>query len=150
MVLEDERGITLAEVMVTILVMGIVFAIAISTFTWSGVIESRRVDSATNQLAADLRLAHSKATNRLSPQTVTVPTNGSSNYTLTGVGTRDLDEVTGEDLVEVNTAVTIVFNANGSAVVTGPNPITVESSKDATNNHTIGINTATSRIQVVP
>jgi predicted secreted protein len=93
-------------------------------------------------------LAHSKATNRLTPQTVTL-TSGSSDYTITGVGTRDLDEVTGGDLVEINTAVTIVFNADGSAVVTGPNPITVESSNDATNNHTIGINNATSRIQVV-
>lgn len=145
--LEDERGFTLVEVMIVIILLGIVLAIASST--WFGVAESRRVDSATNQLAADLRLAHSKATNRLTPQTVTL-TSGSSDYTITGVGTRDLDEVTGGDLVEINTAVTIVFNADGSAVVTGPNPITVESSNDATNNHTIGINNATSRIQVVP
>jgi prepilin-type N-terminal cleavage/methylation domain-containing protein len=61
--LEDERGFTLAEVMITIIMMGIVFAIASST--WFGVVESRRVDSATNQLAADLRQAHSRATNRL-------------------------------------------------------------------------------------
>ena len=61
--LEDERGSTLIEVMVTIVMMGIVFAIASST--WFGVVESSRVDSATNQLAADLRLAHTSATNRL-------------------------------------------------------------------------------------
>ena len=61
--LEDERGFTLIEVMVIIIIMGIVFAIASST--WFGVVESRRVDSATNQLAADLRLAHTSATNRL-------------------------------------------------------------------------------------
>jgi type II secretion system protein H len=144
---EDERGFTLVEVMIVIILMGIVFAIASST--WFGVTESRRVDSATNQLAADLRLAHSRAMNRLTPQTVTL-TGGSSDYTMTGGDTRDLDEVTGGDLVEVNTSVTVVFNADGSAVVTGPNPIAVEASNDATNNHTIGINTATSRIQVVP
>ena len=62
---EDERGFTLIEVMVTIIIMGIVFAIASST--WFGAIESRRVDSATNQLAADLRQAHTRATNRLEP-----------------------------------------------------------------------------------
>ena len=145
--LEDERGFTLIEVMTTIIIMGIVSAMAIST--WSSVIEHGRVDSATNQLAADLRLAHSKATNRLTPQTVTL-TSGSSNYTMTGAGTRDLDEESGEDLVEVNTGVTIVFNGDGSAVVTGPNPVTVESSKDDTKNNRIDINSATSRIQIDP
>ena len=69
---EDERGFTLVEVMVTIIMMGIVFGIASST--WFGVAESRRVDSATNQLAADLRLAHTRATNRLEPCQVLLPT----------------------------------------------------------------------------
>ena len=58
-----ERGFTLPEVLITISLMGIVFAIA--TSTWFGTVEARRVDSATNQLAADLRLAHTKATNQL-------------------------------------------------------------------------------------
>jgi type IV fimbrial biogenesis protein FimT len=61
--LEDERGFTLAEVMVTIIIMGIVFAIA--STSWFGMIEGRRVDSATNQLVSDLRLAHTRATNQL-------------------------------------------------------------------------------------
>lgn len=47
----------------TIVVMGIVLAIASST--WFRIIESRTVDSAANQLAADLRLAHTRATNEL-------------------------------------------------------------------------------------
>ena len=51
--------------------MGIVFAIASST--WFDAAESRGVDSAANQLAADLRLAHTKATNKLVQQTVTLP-----------------------------------------------------------------------------
>lgn len=59
-----ERGFMLPEVLTTIVVMGILFAIASST--WFSVIESRRVESATNQLTADLRLAHTNATNRLS------------------------------------------------------------------------------------
>ena len=65
--LEEERGFTLAEVMVTIIIMGIVFAIA--STSWFGmigpIIESRQVDSATNQLVSDLRLAHTRATNQL-------------------------------------------------------------------------------------
>lgn len=46
-----------------ILIMGILFAIAMAS--WNSVIESRRVDSAANQLASDMRLAHSSAVNQL-------------------------------------------------------------------------------------
>lgn len=59
----SENGFTLGEVMMTIVVMGIVFAIASST--WFRIIESRTVDAAANQLAADLRLAHTRASNEL-------------------------------------------------------------------------------------
>jgi prepilin-type N-terminal cleavage/methylation domain-containing protein len=69
-----ERGFTLPEVLVVIVLMGIVFAIA--TSTWFGVIESRRVDSATNQVASDLRLAHSAATNRLGTARLIFRNNG--------------------------------------------------------------------------
>lgn len=60
---ENERGFTLPEVLVTILIMGILFSIA--SASWFDLIESRRVTSATNQLAADLRLAHTSSTNQL-------------------------------------------------------------------------------------
>ncbi len=46
-----------------IVVMGILAGIAIPS--WFGIVESRRVDSAANQVAADLRLAHGRATNQL-------------------------------------------------------------------------------------
>lgn len=73
---EDGRGFTLVEVMVTIILMGIVFAIASST--WFGVVESRRVDSATNQIASDLRLANATATNRLSSAYIVFNRGGSA------------------------------------------------------------------------
>lgn len=60
-----EGGFTLPEVMIVIVIMGILFSIA--TASWFGLVESRAVDSATNQVASDLRLAHTAATNRLEP-----------------------------------------------------------------------------------
>src|SRR5215212_5556345 len=111
--LEDERGFTLIEVIITILLMGVVFAIASSM--WFGAIESRRVDTGTNRLAADLRHAHSRAINRLVPQTVTLAA-GNSQYTMTGVTNPvDLDDFPGATVVVVNTGAAITFNPDGSA-----------------------------------
>jgi prepilin-type N-terminal cleavage/methylation domain-containing protein len=160
--LKGERGFTLVEVLLVVLLIGIVMAIASSS--WFGAVESRRVDAATSQLAADLRQAHSKAINRLAPQTVTLTT-GSSQYTMTGVtGSVDLDEDSGANLVVVNTGVTVALCPNGSVEIPPASPvcsaapsgsattITVGLPPDPTQepNHTIQINPVTSRIQVVP
>jgi prepilin-type N-terminal cleavage/methylation domain-containing protein len=59
----DERGFTLPEVLTVIAILGILIAIAV--IVWLGILERRRVDAATNQLVADLRLAHTSATNQL-------------------------------------------------------------------------------------
>src|SRR5829696_6760296 len=97
--------------------MGIVFAIASST--WFGAIDSRRVDTGTNRLAADLRHAHSRAINRLEPQTVTLSA-GSSKYTMTGVTDPvDLDDFpdAGDDVVVLDAGLTVAFCPNGSAEI---------------------------------
>jgi len=160
---EGERGFTITELLLVIIVMGILFAIVSST--WFGAIESRRVDSATSQLAADLRQAHSKAINRLQPQTVTLTT-GSSQYTMTGVANPvDLDEESGANVVVVNTGVTVAFCPNGSAEIPPATPVCSAAPSGAATtitvglppnptlqdpNHTIQINPVTSRIRIVP
>lgn len=60
---DDQRGFTLIELLVVIAIMGILFGIA--TSTWQGVTESRRVDSAANQLTSDMRLLNARASNQL-------------------------------------------------------------------------------------
>jgi|SRR5829696_2163539 len=168
---DDERGFTLIELVTVIVLMGIV--LAISSSSWFGVVEGRQVDSATNQLAADMRQAHSKAINRLQPQTMTL-TALSSEYTVTGAAEPlDLDDCDDEDVangdcddedvVVVNAGVTVAFCPNGSAEIPPATPVcsaapsglpttlTVQSAADPTNYHnTIQINPVTSRVQVAP
>ena len=59
----EERGFTLPELLTAIAILGILIAIAI--IVWLGLLERWRVDAAANQLAADLRLANTSATNQL-------------------------------------------------------------------------------------
>ena len=159
---EDERGFTLIELVVTIVIMGLVFSI-VAFSSWGGWIEGRRVDSATNQLVADLRQAHSQATNRLADSNFVTPDPNDppadvdplATYEIGPAGTLASDEL--PEGTNIAAATNIKFKADGTAeVVSGPPPvdgiitITVRSSTDATNNHAIKINTVTSRVQVVP
>lgn len=74
--LKNEQGFTLQEVLVVIVIMGILFAIATASFRT--VTEGRRVDSGTNQLVADLRLAHSSASNSLAAARVVFSRTGAA------------------------------------------------------------------------
>jgi type IV fimbrial biogenesis protein FimT len=81
-----EHGFTMVEVLVTIVLIGIVVSIA--GYAWYGIVESRAVDSATNQVVADLRLAHTSATNQLTSWRVVYNAGGSS---VTGCGSGPAD-----------------------------------------------------------
>ena len=142
---ERDNGFTLPEVLIVIVLLALVFAIA--TSTWFGVVESRRVDSATNQMVSDLRLAHTRATNRLANWRIELDP-GTRNYRIGPSGgtlsTRSLPEGT-----KLTTAVSIVeFKPDGEAQLTGSGEITV-AADDNDPAHVVQINTATSRVRVV-
>lgn len=145
--LRYERGFTLPEVLITIVIIGILAAIAIPS--WQAIVEGRQVDSATNQLVSDLRLANSKTTNQLTPYRVEL-TNASSMYQFGPVGS--LAPRTLPDNVKVSTSLTTLeFKPDGS--VTGPtgaaNEIVISKTSPAADpKHGISINPATSRVKV--
>src|SRR5215211_8803395 len=159
--LEDERGFTLIEVIITIMLMLIVFGIASST--WFKVAESRRVDSATNQVVADLRLAHTQATNRLTDSTFVVPADPVpagvvdplSAYQVGPPGDLDTMTLPGDDQgtpkTKILAATTITFHSDGGAEIDPAGDITVTTTDDDPNDpcHKININLVTSRVKVV-
>ena len=151
--LEDERGFTLFEVIATIVIMGIVFAIASST--WFTVAESRRVDSATNQVIADLRLAHTQAKNRLTDTSFVVPADDSSTYEIGPAGDLETRNLPGDEQgtpkTKILVATTITFHSDGSAEIDPAGDITVTTTDGDPDDpfHTINVNTVTSRVKVV-
>jgi len=154
---EDERGFTLVEVLTVILIMGIVFGIASST--WFKVVESRRVDSATNQVVADLRLAHTQATNHLTDYSFVVPADPVpagvdplSTYQIGPPGDLETRTLPGDDQgtseTKIASATTITFHSDGSADIDPAGNVTVAAT-DGEPFHTINVNTVTSRVKVV-
>jgi prepilin-type N-terminal cleavage/methylation domain-containing protein len=160
-----EEGFTLAEVIATIVIMGIVFAIASST--WFNVIEGRNVDSAANQLAADLRQAHSSAVNQLEPWVVTL-TSGNSEYSI-GQSDKPLEDREvrnfcddGDGVCDINdprvnippggpagSVVTITFKPDGSASVAPGGSTTFEVTVDGNPSSNVTLTLTTSRVDIV-
>jgi prepilin-type N-terminal cleavage/methylation domain-containing protein len=62
-VYEDERGYTLPEILTAVSIMSIILAIGIIVLL--ALLERWRVEAAADQFAADLRLAHTRATEQL-------------------------------------------------------------------------------------
>lgn len=143
----DERGFTLPELLITILLIGVLSTIG--TVSWMNVTENRRLVSATNQLAADLRLAHSSATNQLRPWEVVLVAD-SLTYAVRPLGetgvARNLP-----DGIEIGSTATIGFNPNGSAAaVPGATTFRVRAVNNTPPGNDITLTPTTSRIRIAP
>ncbi len=163
----SEKGFTLPEVLVTIIILGILAGIAFPSFF--SVIESRRVDSAANQMVGDLRLAHSKASSRLTTYRVCAPSN-STTYQIglqtgTGVCAASLETRTLPDGTRMGTGEAIAFCADGSMEAPPTNPTicpggtaspsltgwtTIKVTSDGNPCVDIEVNKATSRVKSTP
>lgn len=164
---KDERGFTLIELLTTVAILGILLAIAIIILL--GLLERWRVDAAAKQLAADLRLAHSNATNQLTDWRVVV-TPGSPDYSLVklqapyGGGAtvpptvetiqRSLPKGTKVFSTTANpssSSPAVEFNSDGTIyVVNGPNGHVMVSSSDEDPQRKVKYQSATSRIEIDP
>lgn len=143
---ENETGFTLAEVLITIVIMGIVFAIASSS--WFGVVEGRRVDSGTNQLAADLRLAHTRATNRLEDWRIEMDADTRDFRLGPDGGALSANQLPERTEFSATSGVSaIVFQPTGGAQITGAGNIRI-AADDGSPCHEIAVNTVTSRVEV--
>jgi Tfp pilus assembly protein FimT len=131
--------------MITIAILGILAAIALPI--WWSISENRALDSAANQVAADLRLAHTGATNRLQDWQV-VFNSGSPTYTIGPAGspnTRTLPDGT-----VAATSATLTFSPRGSVAPADGSTITVRvaAASDPTNDRSIEVNTSTSMVEI--
>lgn len=145
-----ESGFTLPEVMIVIALLGIIAAIA--TPTWWGVVESRNVESATNQVVADLRLAHTQATNRLAPRLVFAPTSSGSSYQTGpqgGLSPRSLPEGVTITRTSSPPSAPLVFKPDGRIEPSGSGSHTIRvAATDGNPSRNIQINAQTSRVKV--
>jgi prepilin-type N-terminal cleavage/methylation domain-containing protein len=170
----DERGYTLQEVLTTVAIIGILVAVAVIVLL--ALLERWRVNAAIEQLAADMRLAHTRASNGLTDWRL-VMTAGSRDYSLielqapykdgskfvpAAVETVERSLPRGTMLFsstaspaatgpESGTRFFIEFNSDGTSyVVSGPNGNVVVSSDDTDPRRKLTYFSATSRIRVDP
>jgi prepilin-type N-terminal cleavage/methylation domain-containing protein len=155
---QNERGFTLIELMIPIIIMMILVSVAVPI--WLGAVESRKVDSATNRMVADLRRAHTNATNRLQNWKVDLrPAGGTAadyrmgpcvNPCTAPLPPPSLSLEGGTRFRNLMTGGRVVFKSDGGSTSNLAGNIVWVTAADGRPCSRIEINPVTSRVEVLP
>lgn len=112
--LVSQRGFSLAEVLVAVVIFGLLSAVAVPQFV--AFRPKNRLNGAARQIYSELMWARSKAVNENSAYVVTFPTN--QTMQIAGSTTKTVNIQTEySDVTLTSTATTITFSSRGTASV---------------------------------
>lgn len=126
----------------------------IASSSWQSVTQGRALTSSTNQVVADLRKAHSTASNRLVAQEVRFTASSNYQTPLEGGTYKTVSLPSEGAATEVSTPATLLFKPDGSVTVNGVagtnTTIRVRLTNDNTKFNDIQVNASTSRVKIAP
>ena len=138
----NSKGMTLIEVVVVMIVIGIVAAMVLPKIDFGGTSSRASVDGAANMIASDIRYTQECAMATRTSKTITFSAGGNS-YSFNPIN--NLDPTGRLPYGVTTTALTLTFNSLGEPTVGGGSSVTVS---DGVNTKTITVLQYTGKVNV--